>query len=199
MLRKYFFAISVLATLASIGCGGRVASDSPTRGEGDIPVGRVRIAPGRSATVRIDSVAGTFSTIVTGNATVVAPSQPFGPATLTIQPDSDDLLATSIPIQFGMSQQFVFNAEVQQRSAATAVDSLQIELMGSPVNVGQSRNIRVIVNGKNVGNVRPSIWIDGGVGMLDNGFRFVATSPGEGVVHAELLGVHTSIPVTVAP
>lgn len=199
MLKKYFLAVSVLVSLGSLGCGGRLASDSPTRGEGDIPVGRVRLAPGRSATVRIDSIAGTYSTIVTGNATVMAPSQPFGDATLTIQPDSDDLQATSIPIQFGTSQQFVFNAEVQQRNSNTVVDSLQIDLMGSPVNVGQSRNIRVIVNGKNVGNVRPSIWIDGGVGMIDAGFRFVATSPGEGVVHAELLGVHTSIPVTVAP
>ena len=199
MLKKYFLAVSVLVSLGSLGCGGRLESDSPTRGEGDIPVGRVRLAPGRSATVRIDSIAGTYSTIVTGNATVMASSQPLGGATLTIQPDTDDLQATSIPIQFGTSQQFVFNAEVQQRNSNTVVDSLQIDLMGSPMNVGQSRNIRVIVNGKNVGNVRPSIWIDGGVGMIDAGLRFVATSPGEGVVHAELLGVHTSIPVTVAP
>ena len=109
------------------------------------------------------------------------------------------MAADSFEVQFGPSQQYVFNAELQHKDTNVEVDSLEVELMGAPISVGQSRGIKVKVNGKNAANLRPTIWVEGGVGMLDTGNRLIATSTGEGTIHAELMGVEASIPVTVSP
>lgn len=199
MLKHLLYALSLLAALASIGCGGRLASDSPTRGEGDIPVGRVRIAPGGSAFVRIDDLSGSYSATVNPAGVVMAPRQTEGPATITVEPTSNDLASTSFQVQFGSSQQYVFNAELQRKNSTAVIDSLQVEVMGAPLSLGQSRNIKVTVNGKNAANLRPTIWVDGGVGMLDNGNRLIGTSVGNGTVHAQLMGVEASVAFTVSP
>lgn len=199
MLKNFLYAFCLLLTFASLGCGGRLASDSPTRGEGDIPVGRVRVAPGRSAFVRIDCLSGSYTTAVNPAGIVMAPHQTEGPATITVESTSDDMLPDSFEVQFGSSQQYVFNAELQHKDSNVEVNSLEVELMGAPVSVGQSRSIKVKVNGKNASNLRPTIWIEGGIGMLDSGNRLIATSTGSGTIHAELMGVEAAIEVTVSP
>lgn len=199
MLKNFLYAFCLLLTFASIGCGGRLASDSPTRGEGDIPVGRVRLAPGRSAFVRIDCLSGSYTTAVNSAGIVMAPHQTPGPATITVESNSNDTLRDSFEVQFGSSQQYVFNAELQHKDPNVVVESLEVELMGSPIFVGQSRSIKIKVNGKNAANLHPTIWVEGGIGMLDSGNRLIATAAGEGTVHAELMGVEASIPITVSP
>lgn len=198
-MKNFLYAFCLLVTTASMGCGGRLASDSPTRGEGDIPVGRVRLAPGTSALVRIDCLSGSYTTTVNPAGIVMAPHQTEGPATITVESTSNDTLRDSFEVQFGSSQQYVFNAELQHKDTNVVVESLEVELMGAPISVGQSRSIKVKVNGKNAANLRPTIWIEGGIGMLDTGNRLVATNSGEGTIHAELMGVEASIPITASP
>jgi hypothetical protein len=70
---------------------------------------------------------------------------------------------------------------------------------GIQLRVGQSIKLKPIVKGTDVNGLLPSYWTSGGVGSLNPGGVFRAKAPGTGTVTADVLGVSSTVAITVTP
>ena len=194
--------LAALITLLS-GCAGseNVLTASGTRGEGNIPVGRVQDPKIQRASLKITDSLGTTVTVESDSEGIFyAPQTPYGEVEYTITPVDTSLQPTSFSAMIGIEQNGVFLADPLPKSTTAVVDSITLEFPGRPeIRVGQTAPIKVTIKGKNIGGIKPLIWLDGGVGTLNPGNNLIATMPGAGAVNASLLGVQTRLEFIVHP
>lgn len=180
------------------GCGGQGVSDGPTRGEGDIPIGRAKVSRGPLRPVRIDCAGGTTFGTIDASGTVWASPPAAGEASISIMAEDPSIEPVTIPITFGAQQRNLFDASLSSRGAGAVVRSIAIDLVGPmPIAVGQIYTIRVRVDGDNLNGVKPTVWVDDGVGALGANDRFTVTNSGIGEIRAQLYGVVGSTSVNV--
>lgn len=187
-------AAASLTCASIIGCGG-VVSEGPTRGEGDIPIGRVRIAS-EPMTISIEQGGNTqlFCTDPSGVFRGDSPSP--GPARITLL-ETASIRTSTYDVIIGPNKRFIINIEPEPKDSNTVVESIELELVGQPIALGATCVVKATVRGQKVGGLKPTIWVDGGVGTLDTGNRLLIVASGAGAVHAELFGVEAVLPVVV--
>jgi hypothetical protein len=137
-----------------------------------------------------------YETTTKPNGTFFGPAIPAGPATFTILPPSG-LEPETLSILIGPNQRYVANVEPQHKNSNAVVSSLQIELLGPAIALGETRVVRVTVRGEHAQSLKPTIWVDGGIGTLDTGNRFTALFRGSGAIRAELKGVTAELPISI--
>ena len=186
-----------------VGCAGSqdVLSASGTRGEGNIPVGRVQDPKIQRANLKItDSMGATMVVASDSEGIFWAPLTAYGEVQFEIIPKDPSLQTCTFTAEVGVEQAGIFLADPLPTSTAAVVDSITLEFPSRPViRVGQTVPVKVSIKGKNVGGLKPLIWLDGGVASLNPGQNMVTTTPGSGVVHATLLGVEARLEFTVLP
>lgn len=187
--------------LALAGCGGETmgASDGG-RGEGNIPIGRARDK--QSGVVRVTGIDSTGK-----RQTAVSNSgRPFemdvfspGSARFEFEANDKTVLPQVVEISMGSEQRFVLNVRLWNRDDTASVRDLTVDLVaGQVVPVGAVIELRPTVHGAAAANGdRPSVWISGGLGTLDEGDVFRATAPGTGEVRLKLYGFEKAYPIRV--
>ncbi|HRI42657.1 MAG TPA: hypothetical protein PLV39_00670 [Fimbriimonadaceae bacterium] len=187
-------AAALLTCALLLGCGG-VVSGGPTRGEGDIPIGRVRIG-GEPMTVSIEQ--GESTQLLTTDASGVFRGAVPTPGSMRVTLlDSASTQQSSYDVVVGPNARFVINIEPEPKGSTTVVESIELELVGQPVARGATCVVKATVRGQRVGGLKPTIWVDGGIGTLDTGNRVLFVESGFGTIHAELFGVEATLPVVV--
>ncbi|MCX7799731.1 MAG: hypothetical protein N2109_05240 [Fimbriimonadales bacterium] len=191
--------VALLATLAALlaaGCGGQNPAAAPSgRGEGNIPIGKIR-SPLPAVVTATDANRTTFTLAVTSDGTVFAPTLEDGPTVLAAE-DSEGT-KVEMPLLLRGERRNLFQARIHPKQQGAVCESLRLFLTNSqPIFVGRTVPIKFEATGRRVEGLQPSVWVSGGVGSVEDGLRFVATRPGEGTLEAELLGVRASLPITV--
>jgi hypothetical protein len=185
---------SAVSIAVVVGCGGRIA-DGPTRGEGDIPIGRVRIAS-EATTVSIEQN-GEVQLVNTDPSGVLRSAPPrTGPLRITLL-ETATTQESTYDLVVGRNARFIINIEPEPKQSATVVESITLELVGQPIAVGSTCVVKATVRGQKVGGLKPTIWVDGGIGSLDTGNRVLFVESGVGAIRAELYGVEAVLPVVV--
>lgn len=184
-----------LALAAGCGGGGPIVSDHG-RGEGDIPIGRVSTVESEPVEVTVEQGGVRWTTWTTTEGTFSIPRPDPGPARIFINP-GEGFEPRIYDIVFGKQQRYVMNAGRTPRQTDAVVTGISIQLLGPSPLVGETRVVKINVSGSKVGSLRPTIWIDGGVGTLDVGNRFTALDSGSCVIRAELMGFTAELPVVV--
>ncbi len=178
------------------GCGGQSApGDFGSRGEGNIPIGKLKsVLPAVASATDSSGWSGTLS--VASDGTVFSPSLSDGPALFTVEDSSGNRL--EMPLELGRERRLVFQARIHPKADGAACTGLRIVLPNDkPLYVGNNVPLKVEAEGSKVEGLPASLWVSGGVGSILEGNRFVATRPGSGSIEAELLGVRASLPITV--
>lgn len=195
------FALGLWTAISLGACGGTGLSltGEDHRGEGDIPVGRAKNLRAAGAVVRMRLQGGEiYESVVEPSGVFKFPELPRVAATLTIVPLDPQQSPQEFSLMLGPNENYVANVEMQSVGTSAIVTGILIEFMGS----GQPRvdfavPIKTTVTGSGTNGLKPTIWVDGGCAMLDNGNRLVGIYPGTGVVHAQLLGFESQMAFTV--
>lgn len=197
-MNKYRLQLNTLLLAAFVailpGCGGTPV-DGPTRGEGDIPIGRVRIAS-EPMTVYLEQDGHTQALITDPSGVFRGAGPTPGPLRVTLEGNST-VLASTYDVIAGPNGRFIINIEPEPAASGTVVESIELELVGQPIALGATCVIKTTVRGQKVGGLKPTIWVDGGIGTLDGNNRVTFVSSGSGTIHAELYGVEAQIPVVI--
>lgn len=183
-------AIIVIGLGSLPGCNTLADRVNPV-GEGDIPVGRT-IGNRGPVLLTIKACDGSVTTATSNEVGLFyVPSQPYGQASVSLTPSNPVEDEVEFSIELGPSQKFVFLAEARPAKGTGQVERIDIKLPGSSgqLKVGQTVPIVVKVFGSVPGNIKPTVWIDGGVAEVGPGIVLRATAPGTGVIRAELYGV----------
>lgn len=196
------FMIPAGLAIALAGCAGEsVVAASGTRGEGNIPVGKVVEPVFQRSRVTITEADGSVVAVDSNEVgQFLAAQAPFGRTHFKVQPYDPALPSMEFEAVLGIEQEGVFIANPVVVPQGTTVDNINIEFLGRPtIRVGQTVPIKITVNGKNANQLRPLVWLDGGVGRLNPGNNFVATYSGPGAVNATILGVTARLEFHVHP
>jgi len=130
----------------------------------------------------------------------MVPTVPLGQAVFEIFPDDPLLPSQSFNVTVGFDQSSLFLADPMKIPPGTVVESVSIEILGkSAIRVGQNLPVKVTVNGKNVAQLRPLIWIDGGVARITPGKNLFTTMSGPGAINALVAGVPARLEFFVEP
>lgn len=193
-------AVGVLAAGLS-GCGGQGSATEIVpdgRGEGNVPIGRVRSEAATTWSAFLTKQDGTtLSLAVAPNGDLVLDEPVAGEYTLTV---SDTL---------GAYEEAVYVLDVEPigpmidvfmvpANAGAECTSLTVRLLGgSSVQVNKPTPILTSARGTGLAQLKPTVWLTGDIGYLDNQGRLVPTQTGEGTIEAELLGVRASATVSI--
>lgn len=192
--------LGLAVAISVLGCGGNSANvSSLTRGEGDIPVGRLKSPHLEESEVVIHgSDDHLYHATVDPYGVISVSTLPSGPANVIVNSLEPDVEQVVVPLQIGSNESYIMNIESATKRPGAVVTGMTIELMGqTPIRMGQVNPVKVTVSGLNVNGLKPTIWIDGGNGFLDAGNRFSATATGPATVCAKLLGVTVRLDFTV--
>jgi hypothetical protein len=197
MSRLWYVGLIPLAVFLH-GCGGAGMASTDTRGEGNIPIGRVTMPPGQ---VRL-TVTNRYGEPVAGSidpqGVMWMARTAVGQAGVSLQPADGNLDPVGFNIVFGINQEYVIDAAINKKKPDAVVLSLVIELPnGKDPVLGKSCPVKVTATGTNIGGLKPTVWVDGGIGYVDKNHKFVATSSGSGVIHATLRGVTADLQIHV--
>lgn len=203
-LKSVLASVSVLAMVSClVGCSGSASAPlgSGTRGEGNIPVGRVKEPRIQRGHLTIKDTSGTTLTVESDAEGIFwAPTAQYGIVEYTITPVDPSFQPLSFSAMVGVEQDGVFLADPIPASSTAVVQSIVIEFPGRPeFRIGQTVPIKVKVQGTNLGSSKPLIWLDGGVGTLNPGDQMVVTHMGSGAVNASMRGVQARNEFTVIP
>jgi len=180
------------------GCGGAGAPDSGTRGEGNIPIGRIEMPPGQVQVTATYQNMNTVQGSVDGDGVVWMPLSPVGTASLSIQPADTNLEPVAFDMAFGIRQEYVVDATINEKKPSAVVTGLDIELVnGKTPVVGKSYPVKVTVSGTGVSGLKATVWVEGDVGYVDKNHKFHATYAGTGVIRATLRGVTSQLAFNV--
>lgn len=188
--KHILLVLSFLGLSLLLGCGTLADRVTPV-GEGDIPVGRT-IGNRGPVSMTIESSDGSITNATSDEAGLIyIPRQQLGPATVRLSPSNPEEAQVEFPIDFGISQNFVIVAESRPAIQQGQVERIDIKLPGSngQLKVGQTVPVVIKVFGSVPGNIKPTVWIDGGVAEVGPGIILKATASGSGVIRAELYGV----------
>lgn len=191
-----FILISILLT----SCGGPISDPGlqPGRGEGDIPLGRVR--GGGKIKITIQEHDGTLDiATIDPSGTFYSDRLEYGETVFTLSTDDPNYEPRTYTVQAGRVQRYIMNASLPLRSRRADVQGLRIEPIGdnNTLRVGTEVRIRFTIQGTNTQGIFPTVWIDGGVGSLNPANILTAVSPGEGIIRAELYGYTAELPITI--
>lgn len=192
--------IAALSALLVAGCGGGVAPlNGPTRGEGNIPLGKVSEPRTEKGKAIVRSSGGTTTTLLSdADGIFWSESLPAGPTSIRIIPDDPALSEVSFTVNLGVDQNSTFEASLPPVRNQAIVESVTVELNGrTDFRVGMTVPVKVTIKGRNLGSLKPIVWLDGGVGQWNPGRNLQLTQPGLGVVRASALGVTASAEFTV--
>jgi hypothetical protein len=194
------FGISVALLMVMTGCGGNGSGfDSGNRAEGNIPIGRIKGVAASGVEIKAVYAGGeTYTASVTSTGLIYMEPLPYGTMDLNVVPTSGDLASNVYRIQMSPQQRYIINVEMEPKKSSAVVRSIALEIPNNrDVVVGKTYPIKITIDGDNIGSLKPTLWLDGGVGSLDSGNRFVALATGEAVIHAELLGVEGTLTIPV--
>lgn len=189
------FLVALVALLLA-GCGGQnVTGTTLGRGEGNIPIGKIRSQLPAVVTAT-DSSQSSFTLAVASDGSVFAPAMEDGPAVLVAEDTAGNRV--EMPMVLAGERRNLFRARIHPKSQDAVCESLRLFLPNDqPIVVGRTVSVKFEATGQRIQGLQPSFWVSGGVGSVEDGFRFVATRPGAGVLEAELLGVRASLPIIV--
>lgn len=194
----------LLILFAVVGCGGPpIPPDYPGRGEGDIPLGRVR--GGGLVKIAIQESNGSVDTLSVNvpaeeSATFYHEPLTNGETIMTVESSVPDIASKTYLIQTGETQRFIINISFVPPGRRSEVRGLQFASVNSNViSVGTTLRLSFIIQGSHVQGLTPTVWVDGGIGSLNGANMFTAVTPGEGVIRAELMGYTAELPITVTP
>lgn len=193
--RFTFWGMALPAVLLFTGCGGAGTDSGPSRGEGNIPIGRIQ-APQilLSASEGVGQLP-TRSVSVDPSGTLWTPSLPTGSTNFTFTTTSG---TTVLPVVLAQQQSYVIDATLNAKPAGASVTAMTLSLAaGQTLAVGSTNPVNFVVTGTNVAGFRPNVWVDNGVGYFDANHNFIASVPGSGVIRAELFGFTAALPITV--
>jgi len=200
MISKKILLLVIFIAVLLTSCGGPLHNPEPQpgRGEGDIPLGRVR--GGGRIKIAIQEINGeTDVARIDATGTFYSDRLAYGETAFIISTDDPTYEPRTYNVQIGRVQRYIMNASLPLRSRRTDVRGLQIEPLGNNniLRVGTEVRLRVAVTGSNTQGIFPTVWVDGGVGSLNPANVFTAIAPGEGVIRAELYGFTAELPITV--
>lgn len=197
-LKSYWVGVIAAAGILLCGCGGAGMSDNDGRGEGNIPIGRVS-APSGNVNVTGNSPSTSAVTgTVDSQGVVWLQRMPVGEAWLMLSSNLPGYELVYFKVNFAAQQQNVIDVNINVRRLYASVSSIAIDIDSGPELIaGNTYTLLVAATGTNIYNMKPTLWVDGGLGYFDANHRFVATTPGTGALRAQLLGVSTSLPITV--
>jgi hypothetical protein len=181
------------------GCGG--AQDSLAseigRGEGNIPVGRLLPPPAHRVRVSATFSTGeTEFTEVDADGVFRLSKLPSGRTLITLAPGSRQFEHKTYTVVAGQHKEYVMEARLTPIPPHD-VTGLQMEAFSGPLKLHEQRRIVVHVLGPNAAGLRPTLWVNGGVGSIRHDGLFIAAAPGSGSIRAELCGHTVQIPVVV--
>lgn len=201
-VKEIMFILLILFAIS--GCGGPpVPPDYPGRGEGDIPLGRVRGSGLVKIAIReANGSVDTMAVNVGAEETATFYHDPLanGETIMTVQSSDPDSAPKTYTIQTGETQRFIINISFVPPGRRSEVRGLQFAPVNSNViSVGTTLRLSFIIQGSQVQGLTPTVWVDGGIGSLNGANMFTAVTPGEGVIRAELMGYTAELPITVTP
>lgn len=191
--------LGVVAAAVLAGCGGGEGASPGTRGEGNIPIGKVRaIALPVARVVAVDAAGAVLTSYTDPSGMFSMPRLAAGPTTFTVEPLSSDYAAQSLSVLMGAAQANIMEVNLVPATSDAVVETMSIDLPDrKDLKVGVAVPYKVTVNGRNVKPLIPSVWVDFGRGHFESPNKFVPDSPGEGRIGAELMGKTVYLDITV--
>lgn len=200
MISKKSLLLSIFISILLTGCGGPVYNPDPQpgRGEGDIPLGRIR-GGGRLKVVVQESDGTIEAATIDSSGTFYSDRLAYGETVFMLSTDDPAYEPSTYTVQAGRVQQYIINAVLPLRNRRVDVQGLRIEPMtpNNILQVGTETRIRFTIQGTNTQGLSPTVWVDGGIGSLNSANVFTAVAPGEGVIRAELYGYTAELHITV--
>jgi len=182
------------------GCGGVTPnSDSTTRGEGTIPIGKISTKPVVPVQFMATYQNGyKYEGNITEDGTIYMPLLPYGEANLSVMPGDEQYEPADYKVNIKAQQRYIISVGLQPKGASASVESLALEVPNAKeMQVGKTYPIKVTLNGKNTANLKPTVWVNGGAGSIDTGLRFLALVPGEATICAKIGNLEATLPIVV--
>lgn len=200
MISKKILLLLIFISILLTGCGGPVYNPEPQpgRGEGDIPLGRIR--GGGKLKVVLQERDGTIdAATIDSSGTFYSDRLEYGETVFMLSTDDPAYEPRTYTVQAGRVQRYIMNAALPPRNRRADVQGLQVTSPSPNITlqVGTETRIRFNIQGTNTQNLSPTVWVDGGIGSLNAANVFTAVTPGEGVIRAELYGYTAELPITV--
>lgn len=160
------------------------------RGEGDIPFGKVRGGTSSIRVIASDSQGNQFTTYSGADGTFLLPLLVSGPATFEFESVDGSAQPYRCDVIIGSQCRDIFDAHLVPVETEAHVDEISIKLPAykGSLDVGKTTPVLVELKGSKLGLLKPTIWLDNGIGRFTNGSNFLATASGTAIVRAELLG-----------
>ncbi|MGE0001735.1 MAG: carboxypeptidase-like regulatory domain-containing protein [Fimbriimonadaceae bacterium] len=176
-----WFAIWLAITVA--GCGGQGGPGDDSRGEGNIPVGKVvdpDAAPARI--VVMTSTRRRIEAFSDATGQVYMPQLPPGPSSFTVYPLDSTKQVVSFGIVSGENQAGIFHMFLLDESISVDPETIQGNFRDQTILVkGEKRELQFTLSKPLGGNLGPSYWVSGGKAAIRDGV-IVGIEPGQGVL-----------------
>lgn len=191
---------SAMALLA--GCGGTASqsfSDSGTRGDGSIPIGRAKGPQSSplSVTLRFDD-GSVYETTPDSSGTVRIPSSvPEGDWKLSFSQTPDETTISFVEQPRALKTQ-MFDINLLPKKSQSEVTGVSLGLDPTiHMKVGENIKLKPVISGTSVQGLTPSYWTSGGIGRVVPGGVFTALVPGTGSITVDVAGKQDSVQVVV--
>jgi len=193
------FVLFAAAALVVVGCGGQTNGIGDGRGEGNIPIGKIaNVRPLGAVVYATTSSGGTLTSSTDDSGVFSMPRLAYGATSFTVVPNDPQLATESFTVQVGSWQKDIVRSTVHKKDLDAVVDSITIDIPNrKELRVGVAVPIKVTIVGSNVKDLKPTVWVDGGLGQIEDPDRFTPEALGAGQIRAELLGKSASLDITV--
>ncbi len=197
MKLKSIWIVAIFGAVLLAGCGGN-GMEGSGRGEGSIPIGRA-MSDARAVSVMLRVGESEYPIAASANGTFYVSSSLLTDSwTATVSAEGG--WTESFTVSPGRNAEDSFDVFILPTSRRSDVTSVSLAHPGGiQLRVGQSIKLKPVVTGTNINGLMPSYWTSGGIGSLNPGGVFRAKAPGTGTVTADVLGVSSTVAITVTP
>ncbi len=184
------------------GCGGttsQLLTDSGTRGDGSIPIGRAKGPQSYplSVSIRFDD-GSVYETTPDPSGTVRIPSSsPEGNWKISFSQTPEETMISFLEQPKNQKTQ-LFEINLLPRKSQADVTGVSLGLGPTiQMKVGENIKLKPVVSGTNVQGLSPSFWTSGGIGKVVPGGVFTAMTPGTGTITVDVAGKQDTVEVIV--
>lgn len=198
--RKSAAVVLALVSIFVGGCGGNKLEQTTLgrlidpMGEGNIPIGRAQGKEMGESAVQIVMSDGRVYNDFTQQQVVLAPPLPRGMTKVTITPANRRFAKYKFQYYVGSDVFYQFTIRPQDKLAAQVVKFFDSSvLQGATFKVGEKVDLGIKIYGNNIGELKPTLFVSGGIARIDEDDILVCTKPGIGQINIEVAGFERSI------
>ncbi|MCW5937885.1 MAG: hypothetical protein KIT11_11340 [Fimbriimonadaceae bacterium] len=183
-MRKNLLKIVAVGILAAtlFGCGGQGSMVTQERGEGNIPIGRMP-DPFVEGTLAVSDSKGVRQMVRSTNGTFWVAPLASGPAKFIVTSSNPNLKPVQFTATIGLNQRYIFKARFPRIRRIQIPVDLNIGIQeGTQLEVGRRYPIRITTNLEGRTLVLPTVYINNGVGSLDDLDRMTVLVRGRGEI-----------------